>query len=243
MAIDAGTTGVRCRAVFVDDQEVVAAYREFTQHFPEPGWVEHDAEEIWRAVVETFNEVVAQIGTPLAIGITNQRETVVAWNRATGEVYGRAIVWQDRRSAPMCEKLSSDGHLETVRSITGLVLDPYFSGTKMAWMLEHGVPVSSDLALATIDSWILWKLTHGEVFATDPSNASRTMLFDIRSLTWSPTMSELLGVPLQCLPEVRPSSGRFGITASPQLPTGIPISGIRSFRITTAIPTKSFIRT
>ena len=149
MAIDAGTTGVRCRAVFVDDQEVVAAYREFTQHFPEPGWVEHDAEEIWRAVVETFNEVVAQIGTPLAIGITNQRETVVAWNRATGEVYGRAIVWQDRRSAPMCEKLSSDGHLETVRSITGLVLDPYFSGTKMAWMLEHGVPVSSDLALAT----------------------------------------------------------------------------------------------
>jgi len=226
MAIDAGTTGVRCRAVFVDDQEVVAAYREFTQHFPEPGWVEHDAEEIWRAVVETFNEVVAQIGTPLAIGITNQRETVVAWNRSTGEVYGRAIVWQDRRSAPMCEKLSLDGHLETVRSITGLVLDPYFSGTKMAWMLEHGVPVSSDLALATIDSWILWKLTHGEVFATDPSNASRTMLFDIRSLTWSPTMSELLGVPLQYLPEVRPSSGRFGITASPQLPTGIPISGI-----------------
>jgi glycerol kinase len=226
MAIDAGTTGVRCRAVFVDGQEVVAAYREFTQHFPEPGWVEHDAEEIWGAVVETFNEVVAKIGAPLAIGITNQRETVVAWNRSTGEVYGRAIVWQDRRTAPMCEKLAQDGHLETVRSTTGLVLDPYFSGTKMAWMLAHGVPLSADLALATIDSWILWKLTHGEVFATDPSNASRTMLFDIRSLTWSPTMSELLGVPLQCLPEVRPSSGRFGITASPEVPAGIPISGI-----------------
>ena len=226
MAIDAGTTGVRCRAVFVDDHEVVAAYREFTQHFPEPGWVEHDAEEIWRAVVETFQEVVSKIGIPVAIGITNQRETVVAWNRSTGEVYGRAIVWQDRRSAPMCEQLAADGHLETVRSITGLVLDPYFSGTKMAWMLEHGVPVSSDLALATIDSWILWKLTDGQVFATDPSNASRTMLFDIRSLEWSSTMSDLLSVPLSFLPKVLPSSGRFGMTASPELPIGIPISGI-----------------
>ena len=226
MAIDAGTTGVRCRAVFVDGQEVVAAYREFTQYFPEPGWVEHDAEEIWRAVVETFNEVVSKIGVPIAIGITNQRETVVAWNRATGEVYGRAIVWQDRRTAPMCEQLAANGHLETVRSITGLVLDPYFSGTKMAWMLEHEVPASADLALATVDSWILWKLTHGQVFATDPSNASRTMLFDIRTLEWSATMSELLGVPLSFLPEVLPSSGRFGTTASPELPMGIPISGI-----------------
>jgi glycerol kinase len=226
MAIDAGTTGVRCRAVFVDDHEVVAAYREFTQHFPEPGWVEHDAEEIWQAVVETFNEVVSKIGIPAAIGITNQRETVVAWNRSNGEVYGRAIVWQDRRTAPMCEQLAADGHLETVRSITGLVLDPYFSGTKMAWMLEHGVPASADLALATIDSWILWKLTAGQVFATDPSNASRTMLFDIRSLQWSSTMSDLLGVPLTFLPKVLPSSGRFGTTASPELPLGIPISGI-----------------
>jgi len=226
MAIDAGTTGVRCRAVFVNDQEVVAAYREFTQYFPEPGWVEHDAEEIWRAVVETFNEVVGKIGIPVAIGITNQRETVVAWNRSTGEVYGRAIVWQDRRTAPMCEQLAANGHLETVRSITGLVLDPYFSGTKMAWMLEHGVAASADLALATVDSWILWKLTHGQVFATDPSNASRTMLFDIRTLEWSSTMSELLGVPVTFLPKVLPSSGRFGTTASPELPMGIPISGI-----------------
>ena len=226
MAIDAGTTGVRCRAVFIDGQEVVASYREFTQYFPEPGWVEHDAKEIWRAVVETFNEVVDKIGNPIAIGITNQRETVVAWNRVTGELYGHAIVWQDRRTAPMCERLSTEGHLETVRSITGLVLDPYFSGTKMAWMLEHGVPDSPDLALATIDSWILWKLTSGQVFATDPSNASRTMLFDLRSLAWSPTMSEILGVPLHCLPEVRPSSGRFGLTASSEVPIGIPISGI-----------------
>jgi len=217
---------VRCRAVFVNDQEVVAAYREFTQYFPEPGWVEHDAEEIWRAVVETFNEVVGKIGIPVAIGITNQRETVVAWNRSTGEVYGRAIVWQDRRTAPMCEQLAANGHLETVRSITGLVLDPYFSGTKMAWMLEHGVAASADLALATVDSWILWKLTHGQVFATDPSNASRTMLFDIRTLEWSSTMSELLGVPVTFLPKVLPSSGRFGTTASPELPMGIPISGI-----------------
>ena len=226
MAIDAGTTGVRCRAVFVDDHEVVAAYREFTQYFPEPGWVEHDAEEIWLAVVETFTEVVNKIGHPIAIGITNQRETVVAWNRITGQVYGHAIVWQDRRTASMCERLTVEGHLESVRSITGLVLDPYFSGTKMAWLLEHGVPQSPELALATIDSWILWKLTQGQVFATDPSNASRTMLFDIRSLEWSHEMSDLLGVPLEYLPEVRPSSGRFGVTTSPQLPTGIPISGI-----------------
>ena len=226
MAIDAGTTGVRCRAVFVDDHEVVAAYREFTQYFPQPGRVEHDADEIWQAVVATFNEVVAQVGRPMAIGITNQRETVVAWNRSNGQTYGPAIVWQDRRSAPLCESLADAGQLETVRQVTGLVLDPYFSGTKMAWMLANGVPQTPDLALGTIDSWLLFKLTAGQVFATDPSNASRTMLFDIANLTWSPVMSEMLGVPLSYLPEVLPSSGRFGETATPELPTGIPISGI-----------------
>jgi glycerol kinase len=226
LAIDAGTTGVRCRAVHSDGRPSVSSYREFTQHFPEPGWVEHDPIEIWNAVRITFAEVVATEGTPAAIGITNQRETVVAWNRATGEVHGRAIVWQDRRTAEHCERLARDGALDTVRSITGLVLDPYFSGTKMAWMLANGVPRHPDVVFGTIDSWILWNLTGGDVLATDPSNASRTMLFDIRTLRWSEPLGDLLGVPVSNLPDVLPSSGRFGVTRAEGLPTGVPVSGI-----------------
>jgi glycerol kinase len=226
LAIDAGTTGVRCRAVHADGRPSVSSYREFTQHFPEPGRVEHDAAEIWNAVRITFAEVVASQGTPAAIGITNQRETVVAWNRSTGEVHGRAIVWQDRRTADLCERLTNAGALETVRSLSGLVLDPYFSGTKIAWMLANGVPRHPDVVFGTIDSWILWNLTGGEVLATDPSNASRTMLFDIRSLRWSDTLGDLLGVPIANLPEVRPSSGRLGVTRAEGLPSGVPVSGI-----------------
>ena len=225
MAIDAGTTGVRCRAVFVDDRPSVASYREFTQHFPQPGWVEHDAEEIWSAVVTTFSEVVERCGLPLAIGITNQRETVVGWNRRTSRPIGRAIVWQDRRTADACDRLAADQHLPLVRRVTGLVLDPYFSGTKIAWLLENATH-DDDTVFGTIDAWIIWKLTAGHVFATDPSNASRTMLFDIRTLTWSPNMGDVLGVPIDRLPEVRPSSGRFGTTSCPELPSGIPISGV-----------------
>lgn len=228
LAIDAGTTGIRCRAVHLDGRPGHSAYREFTQYFPQPGWVEHDADEIWAAVVETLTDVVAQSGLPAAIGITNQRETVVAWDRATGRPLGRAIVWQDRRTADVCEQLT--GHLDLVRRTTGLVLDPYFSGTKMAWLLsrmgESGSEQPASLALGTIDSWILWNLTGGHVFATDPSNASRTMLYDLRTGAWSEAMSDLLGVPLTMLPEIRPSSGLFGHTASGQLPTGIPITGI-----------------
>ncbi|MFM7127350.1 MAG: glycerol kinase GlpK [Actinomycetota bacterium] len=228
VAIDAGTTGVRCRAVHLDGRPGHSAYREFTQHFPQPGWVEHDATEIWAAVVETFAEVVARSGLPAAIGITNQRETVVAWDRATGRPLGRAIVWQDRRTANVCEQLG--GHLDLIRRTTGLVLDPYFSGTKMGWLLrrmdESGTKRPASLALGTVDSWILWNLTGGQVFATDPSNASRTMLFDLRTGIWSEAMSDLLGVPLATLPDIRPSSGLFGHTACSQLPTGVPITGI-----------------
>ncbi|MFM8562753.1 MAG: FGGY family carbohydrate kinase [Acidimicrobiia bacterium] len=226
LAVDAGTTGVRCRAVFADGRPSVASYREFTQYFPEPGRVEHDAEEIWAAVATTLAEVVERAGVPAAIGITNQRETVVAWNRRTGQVHGRAIVWQDRRTASMCESLLADGHLPAVRSITGLVLDPYFSGTKIAWMSANGVPNDPDVVFGTIDSWILWNLTGGEVLATDPSNASRTMLFDIGALAWSEQLCEVLGVASSRLPTVMPSSGRFGVTAASGLPTGVPISGI-----------------
>ena len=230
IAIDAGTTGVRSRAVFVGDSPTVAAYREFTQHYPEPGWVEHDAQEIWDAVVATLNDVISEVGLERigAIGITNQRETVVAWNRTTGVPYDNAIVWQDRRTAHRCDELEAEGHLPLVRERTGLVLDPYFSGTKFAWMLEHrDIPIDDDLALGTIDSWIIWNLTGGAVFATDVSNASRTMLCDIGSRTWDPDLCDLLGVPIGALPDIVPSSGRIGVTsASCGVPESIPVSGV-----------------
>ncbi|BAN02235.1 glycerol kinase GlpK [Ilumatobacter coccineus] len=230
IAIDAGTTGVRSRAVFTDDSPTVASYREFTQHYPEPGWVEHDADEIWAAVVATLTEVVAEVGRDrvAAIGITNQRETVVAWNRATGKPYGTAIVWQDRRTAHRCDELEAAGHLDLVRERTGLVLDPYFSGTKFAWLLEHrDIPNDGDLALGTIDAWLIWNLTGGEVFATDVTNASRTMLCDIRSRAWDPDLCDLLGVPIDALPTIVASSGRIGVTSDAcGVPAGIPVSGV-----------------
>ena len=227
LAIDAGTTGVRTRAVFDDGQKSFSAYREFTQYFPQPGWVEHDAAEIWTAVVATLSDVVSQLKQPVsAIGITNQRETVVAWDRRTSEPCARAIVWQDRRTAQRCSEL--EPHLETVRRITGLVLDPYFSGTKAAWLIEHEqlAPIEH-LCIGTIDSWLVWKLTAGNAFVTDPSNASRTMLFDINTMQWSQEMCDLLHVPLSVLPQVQPSSGRYGVTTDVAgVPNGIPISGI-----------------
>jgi glycerol kinase len=227
LAIDAGTTGVRTRAVFDDGQKSFSAYREFTQYFPQPGWVEHDAAEIWTAVVATLSDVVSQLKQPVsAIGITNQRETVVAWDRRTSEPCARAIVWQDRRTAQRCSEL--EPHLETVRRITGLVLDPYFSGTKAAWLIEHEqlAPIEH-LCIGTIDSWLVWKLTAGHAFVTDPSNASRTMLFDINTMQWSQEMCDLLHVPISVLPQVQPSSGRYGVTTNVVgVPNGIPISGI-----------------
>ncbi len=241
IAIDAGTTGVRSRAIFpaasgasVAESAVtaspVAAYREFTQHYPRPGWVEHDATEIWQATADTLSDVVGHVGPDrvAAIGITNQRETVVAWNRATGQPYGTAIVWQDRRTAARCDELAADGQLERVRRITGLVLDPYFSATKLEWLLANrDIPVDDSLAVGTIDSWLMWNLTGGEVHATDPSNASRTMLFDIDTLEWSDELCELFGVPRQALPEVRASSGRFGVTSGRLgTPAGIAVAGV-----------------
>lgn len=225
VAIDAGTTGVRSRAVFPDGRETVASYLEFTQYFPAPGLVEHDAEEIWDVTRRTLLDVIARVGTmPATIGITNQRETIVAWDRATGKTFGRAIVWQDRRTAQRCLELAP--HLPTVRATTGLVLDPYFSATKIEWMLRNGVKPTPTLAFGTVDSWLLWKLTDGAVFATDESNASRTMLWDITTHEWSREICDLLGVPFASLPEVRDSSGRFGVTSVDTVPSGIPISGI-----------------
>jgi len=230
IAIDAGTTGVRSRAVFTDGRPAVASYREFEQHYPRPGWVEHDASEIWTAASATLHELVERVGRDhvAAIGITNQRETVVAWNRSTGEPYGRAIVWQDRRTAARCDELATTGHLDLVRERTGLVLDPYFSGTKYEWLLrERDIPVDDELALGTIDSWLIWNLTGGEVFATDVTNASRTMLFDIVDRRWSQELCDLLHVPIGALAEVRASSGRFGMTSDRYgAPAGIPVSGV-----------------
>ena len=230
IAIDAGTTGVRSRAIFPGGGEVIASYREFTQIYPEPGLVEHDAVEIWEAVKATLADVVARVGADAiaAIGITNQRETVLAWNRSTGQPYGTAIVWQDRRTAARCDELVAAGALPLVREASGLVLDPYFSGSKVEWLLANrDIPVDDDLALGTIDSWLVWNLTGGAVHATDPSNASRTMLYDIRTLQWSDELCALFGVPMQALPTVMPSSGRFGVTSDRcGVVAGIPISGI-----------------
>src|SRR3954453_2262336 len=225
IAIDAGTTGVR--ALALDEAGAVRAwrYREFPQHYPRPGWVEHDAGDIADAVRATLAGVVADLdGAVAAIGVTNQRETVVAWDRRTGQPLHRAIVWQDRRTADRCAELAAAGHLPLVRERTGLVLDPYFSATKMAWLLaDGGVAATPALALGTVDAWVVWLLTGGKVFATDPSNASRTMVFDITERAWSEELAALVGVPLGALPEVRPSSGRLGVTADGcGAPAGIP---------------------
>jgi glycerol kinase len=239
VAIDAGTTGVRALVVDGAARVVDVSYRELTQYFPRPGWVEHDAGEIWDAVRSTLAEVGGRLvgtdRTVRAIGITNQRETVVAWDRATGSPVHRAIVWQDRRTARRCRQLAESGHLPLVRERTGLVLDPYFSATKMQWLLgEGGVPPTGDLAMGTVDSWVLWNLTGGTsagVFATDTTNAARTMLFDIVVRRWSDELCALFGVPAGILPEVRPSCGRFGrmdpaILGGDSPLSGAPVSGI-----------------
>ena len=226
IAIDAGTTGVRAFAIDDTGTPVGWSYREFPQHFPRPGWVEHDPRDIWAAVESTLAELRARLDdaghTVAAIGITDQRETTVVWSRPTGKPLANAIVWQDRRTAARCDELRDAGRLPLVRDRTGLVLDPYFSATKLEWLLtEGGVDAGPDLAFGTVDSWVVWNLTGGAVHATDPSNASRTMLCDIRRAAWDDELCSLFGVPSSCLPEIRPSSSRLGVTSD-----GIPVSGI-----------------
>jgi len=230
IAIDAGTTGVRSFALRDDGTPAGYAYREFPQHFPAPGLVEHDPDDIWEATTATLADLLERLDgeTVAAVGITNQRETTVVWDRRTGRPLHRALVWQDRRTAARCDALAEAGHLDAVRRTTGLVLDPYFSATKLEWLLtEGGVAAGPDLAFGTVDSWILWNLTAGAVHATEASNASRTLMFDITSLAWAPDLLDLFGVPAGCLPEVLPSGARFGVTAAgTPLPEGIPVSGI-----------------
>jgi glycerol kinase len=235
MAIDQGTTS--CRAILFDEKKKIVGIeqKEFAQLYPQPGWVEHDAENIWSTQVGVMRDVLQKTGilstAIAAIGITNQRETTVIWERATGRPIHHAIVWQDRRTAAICDQLKKDGHEPFIRENTGLVVDAYFSGTKVKWILDQvpgarAAAEKGDLCFGTIDSWLIWNLTAGKVHATDPSNASRTQLYNIQSLEWDPKLCSLLDVPMAILPEVRPSSGDFGQTAASILGTSIPIAGV-----------------
>jgi glycerol kinase len=234
LAVDAGTTGVRALAVDERAAVVDVAYRELTQHFPRPGWVEHDAAEIWRHVAATVAEVShrqqAAGRAVAAVGITNQRETVVAWDRSTGEPRHRSLVWQDRRTAAECDRLRRLGHEPLVRSRTGLVLDPYFSATKMAWLLsEGGVEADEDLVLGTVDAWVAWNLTggpEGGALVTDPSNASRTLLYDIGAMAWDEELADLFGVPAGALPRVVPTCGRIATIPGALFGAGSPLDGV-----------------
>ncbi|NVB84733.1 MAG: glycerol kinase GlpK [Kofleriaceae bacterium] len=234
IAIDQGTTG---STVLVLDEKLDIrgrGYREFRQIYPQPGWVEHDPEDIWASVMDALGQAMKGIepSSIAAIGITNQRETAVIWERATGKAAHNAIVWQDRRTADTCAELKASGKEEQVKQLTGLTIDPYFSGTKVSWML-HNVPGMAtaardgSLAFGTVDSYLLWRLTGGRVHATDVTNASRTLLFDIEELEWSDELCEMLGVPRALLPDVVPSSGTCGMTKGvPGLPDGVPIAGL-----------------
>ena len=229
LAIDEGTTGVTCLVMSAEGRIVGRGYREITQHFPEPGWVEHDAAEIFDRMLIAAREAIAESGVvPAAIGITNQRETVVVWDRTTGEPLARAIVWQDRRTAERCRELAPKAGWITER--TGLPLDPYFSATKLELLLSRpdiaGKVESGDVLVGTIDTWLIWKLTGGEVHATDPTNASRTLLFDIGTRRWSEDLGALFNVPASVLAEVRQSSGDFGAARKQWFGVPIPILGV-----------------
>ncbi|MAY87696.1 MAG: glycerol kinase [Pseudooceanicola sp.] len=232
LAIDQGTTS--SRAILFDAQmrPAVTAQREFTQHFPQAGWVEHDAEEIWDTTLAVCREAIEKAGAApgdiAAIGITNQRETTVVWNKDTGKPVHRAIVWQDRRTASICADLRAEGHEQAVMETTGLLLDPYFSGTKVKWILDQTGTLeqarAGKLLFGTIDSFLIWRLTEGRVHATDATNAARTLMFDIAKGEWSAAMCDMLDVPAQMLPEVRDCAADFGETTL--LGGAIPICGV-----------------
>ena len=234
LSIDQGTTS--SRAVVFDRAGLVVAMaqREFTQHFPRPGWVEHDATEIWTTQLAVLRQALGQAGITArqvrAIGITNQRETTVLWDRRTGEPVAPAIVWQDRRTAGLCADLRAAGHAPDIAAKTGLVIDAYFSGTKLAWLLDH-VPGAraraerGELAFGTVDSWLLWQLTGGRVHATEPSNASRTLLFNLKTGAWDQDMLALLNIPAAVLPRILPSCGQLAETDAHLLGASVPIAG------------------
>ena len=235
LALDQGTTSSRAIVFDRDANMLSVSQREFGQIFPQPGWVEHDANEIWSSQVGVASEAIARLnihpGDIAAIGITNQRETAIVWNRKTSQPIYHAVVWQDRRTAGYCDKLRAEGHVKTFQEKTGLVIDSYFSGTKVRWILDH-VPGAremadrGELAFGTVDSWLLWKLTNGKLHLTDVTNASRTLMFNIHTLQWDDELLGILGVPRSMLPEVRSSSEVYGHTDEGTLGTAIPIAGI-----------------
>jgi glycerol kinase len=231
LAIDQGTTSTRAMIFDRNARAIAVAQRELPQIYPADGWVEHDPEEIWRATLAVCREALAKVPDVAAIGITNQRETTVLWERKTGKALYNAIVWQDRRGAALCQKLEQAGHGPLLEKTTGLRLDPYFSGTKIAWLLEN-VPgageraAAGDLAIGTIDTFLLWRLTGGKLHATDATNASRTMLFDIHRQAWSEEMLALLGVPAKLLPEVRDCDADYGASEPSLFGRAIPILGV-----------------
>ena len=235
MALDEGTTS--CRTIIFDDRSriVSVAQQEFGQHFPKPGWVEHDAAEIWSKQLETMHQVMKDADLSAediaSIGITNQRETVVLWDRRTGVPVHNAIVWQDRRTAKMISRYDTPEHRKIVHERTGLLLDPYFCATKINWLLEHVSGLRADaeaghIAFGTIDSWLLWNLTDGEVHCTDISNACRTLLYDLHRQCWDEELLELFEIPASILPEVKPTSCHFGSTASSILGSPVHIGGM-----------------
>jgi len=234
LAIDQGTTGTTALVVAQDGRILAKAYSEFTQYFPGPGWVEHDALEIWEVSKIVSRRALAEAGSEArveAVGITNQRETMVLWDRETLEPVHRAIVWQDRRTAGLCDELRTRGLEEDVRRRTGLLLDPYFTGTKLTWLLRSRPELraraeAGGLAMGTIDSWLVARLTQGSVHATDHTNASRTLLYNLSEQFWDPEMLSILEVPSAVLPEVRRSSGSFGTAAGEELGLEVPIGGV-----------------
>ena len=235
LAIDQGTTSTRALLFDGDARVVARGQEEFAQHFPQPGWVEHDPADLWSTTAATCREAMERAGVRAtdiaAIGITNQRETVVLWDRTTGRPVHNAIVWQDRRTAAFCAELREAGHEDGVRARTGLLLDPYFSSTKLAWLLDNveGVRAraeAGELAFGTVDCWLIWNLTGGAVHATDATNAARTMLYDIHRGEWDAEMLRFLRIPESLLPEVRDSDGDFGMARADLFGAEIPIRGV-----------------
>jgi glycerol kinase len=234
LALDQGTTSSRAILFDADGQPLTIAQKEFPQFFPQPGWVEHNPEDIWNTQLGVAQEAISKAGIRasdiVAIGVTNQRETTLVWERKTGKPIHNAIVWQDRRTADLCERLKADGYADDIRSRTGLVIDAYFSGTKIAWILDH-VPGSrerarnGELAFGTVDTWLLWNVSGGRLHVTDVSNASRTLLYNIHSRSWDSTLLELLNVPKELLPEVKPSSAVYGESDPKLLGAAIPLGG------------------
>jgi glycerol kinase len=235
LTLDQGTTSSRAIVFNHDGETVSISQKPFEQIFPKPGWVEHDPNEIWSSQISCAAEAIAKIGISgreiAAIGITNQRETTIVWDRETSKPLYNAIVWQDRRTAKYCDKLKADGHAEMIQKKTGLVLDAYFSGTKVKWILDNveGAREKAEqgkLCFGTVDTWLIWKLTRGKMFMTDVSNASRTLLLNIHTLEWDTELLELFDIPLAMLPEVKQSSEIYGQTSTTLFSTKIPIAGV-----------------